>query len=282
MIKLTINATKMSADGTLVPDSRDVVVYNEPSEIGMLQWCRIVDAIGAFPGWFLSINDGTKGQQEIQQEIATWSHSRWAQYYWILAQIVAMFSDTDAETFLYLDMSKVGDEPDEVTSIMYSTVKSLYTNILDNFMGYEPQKRTQFEYKGDTYVLPQNVQQVGGDPLPWGNIKTIEAIEALQAEQVFSTLDDEGNFIMEDATYNIHIAIVAATCRKMVNGEAERIPVAGPEWDDFFARRMGHFSDLPYDIAKDVFFFIYDSKKPSGSTLWFRLFSKVMVLENED
>lgn len=261
---INLNLHKQVIRGTqLYNETLSVEFRCEPEDITLREHVDLVLYVKQLPEWFMSTQDGRLSQEEVGELVATWDFTRWREYYGILAEIVARHTNVSVEDIYNLPAIDK-DNADGV----FNSIQALYGMLMNAHFSYVPQVIDSFEYEGDTYILPASDPLLGGEPLPGSNLRVIEAMEAMQVEQIYSTLDPEtGEFMVADAAYHIHVGIIAATCRKLVNGEPETIPVQGNSWDIFFQQRCQHLEGINMATARDVFFFIQTSRKQYKRTL---------------
>ena len=109
--------------------------------------------------------------------------------------------------------------------------------------------------------MPLRVLDAVGNVHHAPELTTIEAIEALQIEHVYSAKKN-GKFIIKDRRYHTDLGIVACICRKeLKGGTLENMPLDMVQRRKWVQRRMKAFEKLPMSIALDVAFFLTNSKK---------------------
>ncbi len=197
-----------------------------------------------------SFAEGVKGKQqksltiELPSAVEEITLLKWVQYL-ELAKAAPQLTDT-SEKITVTNWVQFVDFAKKVIELLVTS--------------YTPQERSCFEWKGETYYLPETIRQSFGQVLEGGNLTVGEAADALQLEQIFSATNPDGSPVIQNAKYHNDIALVATLCRRLnPDGTVEVPPL------DFIARRkhfddrLELFSDLPMDIAIDVAFFLTGS-----------------------
>lgn len=234
-------------------------IYTQPNEITLAQAVVFQEAFLGCPQWFIDLHQSTP--EEVDKILGEWKRENFVDYYTTIAQLlVHLIEPKEGQEFTLVDMLKAKQEAKTKDSLG-GNIYSLWQIVLAGFFNWQPTFIKEFTHKGHTYALPA-ITNLGEEQQRLGtNLRTIEAVEALHAEHVYNSLDENGNYHFKNRKYHISLVVIAATCRKIVNGVPEEIPVQNVNtWDAFIARRCKELADIPFDIAENVYFFLANSK----------------------
>lgn len=130
---------------------------------------------------------------------------------------------------------------------------ALFTKVVRVIDRYKPKELSRFTYKGCNFVVPEHMK-LGNRIVRHGvNISTIEAIEALQLEHIYNKKKGA------ERLYHSDLGVMAAVCRKIVDGKKEKLPINTKKRRELITERIAFFSDIPMTVALDVAFFLTDS-----------------------
>lgn len=257
-----INVTELHYNEELkkeekVTTVKRVKIKNHVKEITMLEWVKFHEERSNAPSWFF--DSELQDDEEREALINNWTNEKWSEYLYTLCRMLSCFSDIDITTVLHANNhSDLTDKRggDGLIAMYFQTAYCILT--------YQPKVRKSFKWKGFTYILPEDLVQAIGEvksTTVGANIKTINAIEALQVEHVLDVKDEEGNHILENQKYHNDIALVSCLCRKVLRkGKVEQMPLDQVERQRWIISRNKLFKNLPMDIVLDVGFFLIDSK----------------------
>lgn len=208
-------------------------------EITLLKWVQYLELAKAAP----QLTD-------TSEKITV---TNWVQFVDFAKKVIELFSEKDLS-------EAISGIP--ASSNAQNGIIAMFQGVVSLVTSYTPQERSCFEWKGETYYLPETIRQSFGQVLEGGNLTVGEAADALQLEQIFSATNPDGSPVIQNAKYHNDIALVATLCRRLnPDGTVEVPPL------DFIARRkhfddrLELFSDLPMDIAIDVAFFLTGSNQ---------------------
>lgn len=220
------------------------------------------------------IND----QNEWAESLAAWGSLDWNNYYIFLGNVLSVFIKTKtkngkfqkADILTILNLKKGQAFIDETSG---DNLCALYRYIVKTINEYQPKELGHFEYKKMLFKVPDRLLDDYGRTMYAPEIKTIEAIEALQIEHVFSEKNKEGDYIYPDRLYHTDIGVMAAICRKSKKEETEEgetkiipietLPLNMTARQKFLQKRMKFFNDVPMTVALDIDFFLSNSKRIS-------------------
>jgi len=206
---------------------------------------------------------------ELQQiEYAKWSQIDLHNYYVFIAKCLSCLCKVqqgkvkqraNLEQILNL---KIGS-PEAVDTESYDSLFALFKLVSGIINSYEPKERQYFEHKGKRFAVPTKFIDDYGRSRYAPNMTTIEALEALQVEHVFSAKGEDGELVYKDRYYHTDLGVMAAICRECDKGGTviDALPLDMHERESFLARRIKFFSDVTMDIALDVDFFLLNSKR---------------------
>lgn len=243
---------------------RTVSLPSRADEITLKNWSDWHMMRKDAPVWFNEIQ--TKTADEQNEIILQWDESKWFQYIVHIAKEISIFCSESLEFLV------AGSTPDDDES---AGLLAMYRLVLENVATYTPKMRDRFTHKGQTFIVPPSIVDNWGNKTPGAKIKTIEAIEALQVEHVYTGKDENGNFLIDNHKYHTDLALVAVLCRKInKDGTLEKMPLDFIERRKFIDRRMKFFEDVPMPVALDVDFFLRNSKIRSIRTRTLRRYSR--------
>lgn len=244
MILIDLEVIKYDEEGEPYKETTPLSFPEKIQEITLAQWVAFQDKLAELPEW-MAIEQDEPG--------IDFSPTQWAEYYQTIAGLLACFSGT-AKELLSLPLGAFDTG-------MGGSILHLFGSITKLLNEYKPTSRKSFKYKGDVYIIPQSESSAFGDENPGADIRVIEAVQALQSEQVLSQTDEHGNPVIENAAFHIDLAILAALCRKrMKDGTLEQMPLSIERSEKFMKERMAHLEGITMDVARDVYFFLVNSK----------------------
>lgn len=258
MIFVDVAVDRYDEEGNPSPSSVRIGFPSTIGEISLRSWALFQDTLAHLPEQIQTLL--TAKSEDRTELTEDWTAMDWANYYQSVAQLIAAFSDKSMEEILSLPLSAFDEQ-------FGGGLLAVFYNIIGLLGEYEPKERKAFKYKGHTYIIPQSVVDNFGTATPGLNLTTIEAVQALQSEHVLSQTDEEGNFVIENHRYHVDVAILAALARRRKkNGTLEVMPYGVRESEMFIQKRMKLFEGISMDIARDVYFFLANSKRRSLTT----------------
>lgn len=235
----------------------ELVIKDNPQEITLLDFVKFQNVIENLPE---NIKPIFAAETEQEQDIALsqWDEMDLAQYFFEIGKLLRFFVYIDVGDDILrasiediLNMPPTGED----------SLSALFMYVFDRIMKYKPTERKTFKHKGQVFQIPTSIAIGSNFKLFGAKMSSIEAIEALQLQHVYS--DKKG----ADARYNSVIGVMAAICRKVDNkGNLEDMPLDSTERRAFMQERMDFFQDMPMDIALDVDFFLSNSNPVWKST----------------
>lgn len=275
MIRFSIEIKKkVIKDGkpSFVKQKKEISVRVKPEEILFRDWIDFQIKRVKMPSYLQSLETVKLG--EVEAQIETWTKAQWAQYLFHIGEVVTIFSDANLNDFLLATPNKV--------QAGSSGLMVIYSMIMESLNNYEPKRIEFFEFKGEKYYLPKDfVQKIGLTEfrIVGSDMQLIEAIEALQTEEILSGKDEEGNYHFgEDAKFHSDILIVACIARRVLSsGELEEMPSNHEKRQSWIQDRYELFKDLPMNIVLDIDFFLQSSKLAYNNTLQLALSSKALL-----
>lgn len=246
-------------------EKHKIELPSDPSEIPMKTWVAWQLVRENAPVWFKEV--AALDEEERKEAVLQWDEEKWNAYIVQIAKEICIFAnDTTIEEII--EGSTPNDEEQAGLLAMYGT-------IMKPILNYEPKARKSFVYRGLKFVFPKSLIDNMGNKTLGAEITTIEAIEALQAEHVYSQKDESGQFIMKDRKYHTDLALLTAIARRVEeNGKIEKMPLDFIKRRRFFNSRMKFFEDVPFTIALDMAFFLTNSKMQSVRTLILNRYSE--------
>lgn len=226
--------------------------------------------------------------EEKNEIIANWSPMDWQDYYIFIAKVVSTViymeqgsKRVKADMTTLLNMKKGSPIPDIENDA--DSLFALYARINSIIWSYQPKEEEFFTHKGKRFKMPDKFIDNYERTMYAPNISTIEAIEALQIEHVFSAKSKEGEFFYKDRYYHTDLGVMAAICREVNDkGEViEQLPLDMHQRNKFIQNRMKFFEDISMSIGRDIDFFLQTSKKTLLRThlLAQRLRTSVIIFE---
>lgn len=237
---------------------------SEAEEITLRQWVNWQLKRLSAPTWFKEVEamDG----EEKEKKVLEWLPDKWLEYVTHLSKEISCFTSVNFE-----DLIK-GTSMDDNSS---SGLLALYQTVLRPIAEYKPKERQSFTHKGVTFAVPASTVDSFNRKMFGEKLSTLEAIEALQVEHVYSAKDENGEFIVEDYKYHNDLALVAVLCRKVNPDKSlEKIPldfVKRRVWRD---NRIKFLEDVSFTVAQDIDFFLRNSKRKCVNIRTSRLFSR--------
>lgn len=232
-----------------VTDQIPVSLPEGPDEITMRKWDEFQRKRLETPDWFREFEESDEeGQTQIVRE---WDHNNYLALKYHCGELLSCFLDVDLKDLLG-SYDLTGTE-DEVTDV----IMTMYTYVISAFSKYKQKERDYFTHKGQVFAVPTTSVDVLGRKTLGTNLTTIEAVEALTLEHVLGTKDEDGNYYFPDARFRTDTAVVAALCR-MVGDDStlETMPTDFQIRRKWLDERIDFFSDLSFDVALDIFFFL--------------------------
>lgn len=243
---------------------------SSPSEITMRQWVDFLLIRDEFPKWMIDAE--AANEKDRQKTYDEWTNENWIEFYINIGHALNVFiPDLDLRSLLSKNLSS--EDGDSFLAI--------YIMLLKCIIEYRPKERKSFTWKGQKFMIPQSLIDSFGNVTIGAKLTTIEAIEALQLEHVFSGKDEKGEYILKDRKYHTDIALVAALCRKVTGSRIEKMPLDFQKRRAFMDKRIKLFSDLTMDVALDVAFFLINSKRALINTLTSALHLKTISLQQK-
>lgn len=145
---------------------------------------------------------------------------------------------------------------------------AMFAMVMKPIREYEPKKRDSFQHRGNTYALYTDYLDQFGQDWVGRDMRTSEAVDALQFEQIFFSKDEDGNYYVKDGRYKNDLALVAMLSRKKLpNGELELPPISLSDRTEWLDNRMVELAGVGMDVALDVGFFLPDSSSALQTTL---------------
>ena len=222
----------------------------EPSEITLRQW---VDAILCLQDAPENVQQFLKGDSE---SVSSWDLVDWSVYYTTLAEFVSIFCKGEHDVISLIPKGSLIDNTAQ------DGIGALFGLLIQAVTDYKPQAREQFKHKGDIYKLPIRVLDAVGNVHHAPDVTTIEAVEALQIEHVYSAKDDNKQFVIKDRRYHTDLGIAACICRKVLeDGTLERMPLDMNKRRFWVKKKMKDLEDLPMSVGLDISFFLINSKR---------------------
>jgi hypothetical protein len=207
-------------------------------------------------------------EEEKNELIANWTAIDWQDYYIFIGKVVSTViymqkgdKKVKGDMLTLLSMKKGSPMPDVESEA--DSLFALYSMINQIIASYEPKETEFFIHKGKRFKMPDKFIDNYERTMYAPNISTIEAIEALQIEHVFSAKSKEGEFFYKDRYYHTDLGVMAAICREVNEaGEViEQLPLDMHQRNKFIQNRMKFFEDISMSVGRDVDFFLQTSKK---------------------
>lgn len=264
---------KDAAGTRIVP----AVFYTTPEEITLGQWCEFHKVLEGLPDWFKELNRMDKITSEAT--VAEWGAGRWSEYLYNVAEIITPFANLSLREVFHIKTGMAQDlENTPYTDEDFqNSILVIFHEIMNGLGSYEPTIRKEFEWKGATYVLPEDYTDNFGLKTPGPGLSLIESVQALNSEHLLTARDEEGNLVLENAKELTDLSILASLARKRVGeNRLEMMPASLMESERWLQRRIKHFEDIPMSIAEDCYFFLLNSKQRSSNT---RLSSSLSLLK---
>lgn len=289
MLKLEVDILSMDEHGKTAAYPERITIRERAEEITFRQYVDFGLALASYPLYIQDFFTST----DRPATVATWNEKQWAMLYEKLVEIISIFSDKDARMLFSLPLQS---QDEKIKEEVRGNVHALVARILNGILGYQPQSRSKFQHKGHTYLLPASEVDYQGNTQPGAFLSVGEAIEALQAESVFSGVDEAGKLHFADKDYHIGLCVAAAMCRKVTGWKrvrrkgwkkilpsqkvavTEKAPAEPEKWDSFFSARCQELEDLPANIALDVLFFLARSNPTLRRTLSSHMPFKLLLL----
>lgn len=151
------------------------------------------------------------------------------------------------------------------------TLMAILALIMEPIAKYKPKAREAFTHRGSEYAFYTSYLDQFGTNWVGKDLRTAEAVEALQLEHAFLQRDDKGH-LAPQAKYKSSCALLALLTRRVgEGGEIEYPPVSLAERTEWLDSRMAEFRTVPLDVALDLDFFFESSKSSYLRTLFSRL-----------
>ena len=132
---------------------------------------------------------------------------------------------------------------------------------------YEPSERTEFDHGGHTYLLYTDYLDQFGNQTVGRELRTAEAVDALQFEQVFFHKKPDGQYLVKDGPYKNDLALISMlTRRALPRGEMELPPLDQASRSEWLENRMVDLAGVSLDVALDIGFFLQNSKSVLPTT----------------
>jgi hypothetical protein len=117
--------------------------------------------------------------------------------------------------------------------------QTIKKEIIDNCINYNPSKNTNFVHEGELYLIKKVCE-----------ITLMEGILAREFIREFTR--PEHHF---DDGFSLKIYLIATLCRKVVNGEPEKLPNNLGEIYEFIEHRANELKNISLKNAKDFLYF---------------------------
>lgn len=145
---------------------------------------------------------------------------------------------------------------------------ALFATVMKPLREYKAKKRESFTHNGITYALYTNYLDQFGQNWVGKDMRTAEAVDALQFEEIFFSRDDDGSLYIKDGRYKNSLALTSMLSRKVLKGgELESPPIPLAERTQWLDERMKELEGVSMDVAMDIGFFLPNSKTAFQSTL---------------
>ena len=129
---------------------------------------------------------------------------------------------------------------------------------------YQPKSRETFLYNNQCYAFYTDYLDQFDTEWIGKDLRTAEAVDALQFEQVFFQRDADGKFLMPEARYRTTLALLALLTRRVEeDGSLESPPIALAERTEWLDQRMVDLAGVSMDVGLDIDFFLPDSRSLS-------------------
>lgn len=229
-------------------------IPSEPKEMTMLQWSKFMETLQDTPDWFIGIDyTNEKAYQESTKEM---TDDHWIEYSLHLARCVACVSPNEIQFKELLNSISKKD----LNKSAQDTLLGMYIQLVNTVNTYKPKERKSFTHKGKKYIFPISAIDTLGNKTVGNELSTIESIEALNYAQLFASKDKNGKSHFEHPKYKTDTALLACLARRVEEGEpVEQMPLEMQKRRSFIDGRIRTFSDVSFDIALDMGFFLTSS-----------------------
>lgn len=258
-------------DGKKRRDKKTVTVQipTKPEEITLRTWSDYSALRANCPKWFEQITIG----QETDFVVPDGGWQQLAQYCLEVISTLAINRDELSETdLLSLPMGDYQQSTDgllAITAMMLRPVDS-----------YQPKERGTFTHRGHEYAMYTSYVDQFKNEWVGKEMRTAEAVDALQLEQVFFQKDEKGELYQDDAVYRNLLSLTAMLTRRiMPDGTLEYPPVRSPDRNIWLDERMRDLSDMDMTVGLDIDFFLPDSKSAFQTILKSALRGRMAALQ---
>lgn len=253
-------------DGRKVRESKTVRldIPTAVTEITLRAWADFTDLRETAPAIFTDVTVGDVAAKAIpaEQWTAFVEHSLKA-----IHTLACNRKDVAMSDLLSLP---VGDSAADAAG---GSILAILMRIMKPIAEYVPKNRESFTHAGRTYVFYTNYLDQFDTRWIGRELRTAEAVEALQFEQAFFQKDDKGNYYTPDPRYRNTLALLALLTRRVdpLTGDLELPPISLAERTEWLDRRMLDLAGVSMDVGLDIDFFL-----PSSKILFQRIRSSVL------